>query len=136
MQTFASWKALMLLSILFWGLWGFLGKIALVRIGWGPAFLVVADLAVILMVKPESFLFRLNTDYFLGALMALAGSLGGLFFYQALEKGPATVVVPGTALYIVFAAALALIFLHEPLTWNRVLGLGCGLLAIFLLSRG
>jgi transporter family protein len=128
----------MLLSIAAWGLWGFLGKIALERIGWGPAFalLALSDLLFLLAIKPQSFLLQFNGNYLIGTAMAVAGTLGGIFFYKALETGPATVVIPGTALYIVIAAVLALIFLGEALTWNRVMGLAFGVAAIYLLSRG
>ncbi len=133
-----SWKSLMFYSIIFWGLWSFLGKIVMARIGWGAAFALLAltDLMFLLAIKPESFLFRFNFSYLLGLVMALCGTLGGITFYKTLEEGPATVVIPATALYIVVAAGLAIIFLGEDLTWNRILGLIFGVLAIFLLSRG
>jgi bacterial/archaeal transporter family protein len=137
-MAWPSWKTLMLLSIAAWGLWGFLGKIALERIGWGPAFalLAISDLVVLLIIKPQSFLLHANTNYLLGLGMAVAGTLGGICFYMALERGPATVVVPGTALYIVVAAVLAFMFLGETVTVNRILGVGLGLAAIYFLSKG
>lgn len=133
-----TWKLFVLLSILTWGLWGFLGKIALERIGWGPAFalLAISDLLFLLAIKPQSFLLQFNTDYLIGLAMAISGTLGGIFYYKALETGPATVVIPGTALYIIVAVALAVVFLSEALTWSRVLGLLFGVAAIYLLSRG
>ncbi|RJP78016.1 MAG: hypothetical protein C4524_07265 [Candidatus Zixiibacteriota bacterium] len=133
-----SWKTFMLLAILFWGLWSFFGKMALDRIGWAPAFalLALSDLLIILALKPDAFHFRLHPDYLLGLLMAVSGTFGGIFFYKALEGGPATVVVPATALYIAVAAVLAVLFLGEPITWNRVLGVLLALGSIYLLSRG
>jgi transporter family protein len=133
-----TWKTYMILSIFAWGLWSFLGKIVMMRIGWAPAFalLVITDFLVLLLIKPAAFVPRFNFDYLVGLGMALAGTLGGVFFYKAMETGPASVVVPGTALYIVIAAVLAFLLLHEAMTWNRVLGILFGVAAIYFLSRG
>jgi bacterial/archaeal transporter family protein len=137
-MAWSSWKTLTLLAIAAWGLWGFLGKIALERIGWGPAFalLALSDTIVLLLIKPKSFLLQFNGNYLLGLGMALAGTLGGICFYMALESGPATAVIPGTALYIVVAAVLAFVFLGEAITLNRIMGIGLGLAAIYFLSKG
>ncbi len=133
-----SWKSFMWISIFAWGIWGFTGKLALTRIGWAAAFalLSLTDLLLVFILKPQAFMFKLNMDYLLGLIMAVTGTVGGLCFYLALERGPATVVVPGTALYIVIAAGLAILFLGETMTWNRIVGIGLGFLAIYFLSRG
>jgi len=133
-----SWKTIMLFSILAWGLWGFLGKIVITRIGWAAAFALmsITNFALILALKPSAFRFSIDGSLWLGALMGVLGGVGTICFYQALESGPASVVVPGTALYIVVAAVLAVIFLSEALTLNRVIGIICGLVAIYFLSRG
>jgi len=134
----ASWKNLMLLAIVAWGLWGFLGKIVMVRIGWGPAFALtfIANLILIIILKPESFRLTADGNHALGLMMGFLGGIGTICFYKALETGPATVVVPATALYIVVAAVLAFFLLGEAPSWNRLVGLGCGLAAIYFLSRG
>ena len=134
----SSWKTLMILSIIFWGFWSFLGKIVLTRIGWHSALALagIASLVFAFLFKPDLILFRLNANYLLALLMTVLGSFGTIYFFRALEGGPATVVIPGTALYIVIAAVLAVIFLGEAITWNRVAGVGLGLVSIYLLSRG
>lgn len=134
----ASWKTLMIYAILAWGLWGFLGKIVMVRIGWGPAFALtaIANLGLILLIKPESFRLLPDSHHLLGLAMGILSGIGYIYFYKALETAPAAVVVPGTALYIVVAAVLAFLLLGEAVTWNRLLGTGLGLASIYLLSRG
>jgi len=134
----SSWKTLMILSIICWGFWSFLGKIVMTRIGWNSALALagMTSLALAFLFKPNVTLFRLEADYFLALLMSVLGGFGTVYFFSALESGPATVVIPGTALYIVIAAILAVLFLGEAITWNRVAGVGLGLASIYLLSRG
>ena len=72
-------------------------------------------------------------------LLALpAGLLAGvatLCFYLAMHRGPASVVVPLTGMYILVPALLGFVLLREPVTVFRVLGLVCAGLAVFFLSR-
>ena len=63
----------------------------------------------------------------------MAGALGFLFFYHALARGPATVVIPVTALYVALAAVLAFVFLAEPITVKKLVGLACAIAAMMLL---
>jgi len=134
----ASWKTLMICSIIAWGFWSFLGKIVMVRIGWGPALALqgMVNIALALVIKPDFLLLRANSNYLLGLIMSILGGFGTIYFYRALETGPAAVVVPGTALYIVIAAVLAVVVLGEAITLNRAAGLAFGLISIYLLSRG
>jgi bacterial/archaeal transporter family protein len=54
--------------------------------------------------------------------------------FRALALGPATVVVPLYGMFIVGGAALGAVFLHEPLTWRNVIGLGTAVCAAYLVS--
>ena len=134
-----NWLGFSLMAVGLWGAWGFLGKVAAQRL---PA--------------PQVYLLAISghlvvTGYLLGgglgavswqpwgvgaALGAgLAMALGLLFFFEALARGPATVVVPLTALYPVVAVVLSRIFLQEALTLRHLAGLALALAAAWLLSK-
>ncbi len=61
-------------------------------------------------------------------------AVGLLLFLEALSKGPATVVVPLTALYPAVTVVLSRLFLKEALTWRHLVGLALALAAAWLLS--
>jgi transporter family protein len=69
----------------------------------------------------------------LGAGIAMA--VGLLFFLEALAMGPATMVVPLTALYPAVTVILCWIFLEEALTLRHLSGLALALGAVWLLSK-
>lgn len=52
----------------------------------------------------------------------LAGFLGQLTFYSALKAGQASMVVPIAATYPLVAMTVAVLFLGEPATWQKVTG--------------
>lgn len=52
----------------------------------------------------------------------LAGFLGQITIYSALKTGEASVVVPIAATYPLVAMTVAVIFLGEPITWQKVAG--------------
>ena len=52
----------------------------------------------------------------------LAGFLGQITLYSALKIGQASVVVPIAATYPLVAMTVAVLFLGEPLTWQKVTG--------------
>jgi transporter family protein len=45
-----------------------------------------------------------------------------LCYFRALQLGEASKVAPVDKLSVVVAMALAILFLHEPLTWQRCVG--------------
>jgi transporter family protein len=66
-----------------------------------------------------------------GALNAL----GSWALFAALKSGgKASVVIPFTALYPMVVVIAALVILHESLSGLQVVGILCGLGAVFLLS--
>lgn len=65
----------------------------------------------------------------------LAAGVASVFFYMAMKRGPASVVMPLTGMYIVIPALLGFIFLKEPPTVTHILGLVCAGLAVFFLTR-
>jgi uncharacterized membrane protein len=65
----------------------------------------------------------------------LAYGLALVFFFVALRRGPASVVVPLSGMYILIPAVLGFIFLKEQVTVSHILGLVCAGLAVFFPSR-
>lgn len=57
-----------------------------------------------------------------------------LTIYMAIARGPVSVVLPVYGLNALVTALLGIIFLHEKVSWQRVLGLICAVSAIVLLS--
>lgn len=63
-----------------------------------------------------------NVEYFWIVLAGVAGALSWLFYFLALQKGPATPVAALDRLSVVFVLVLSFIFLNEHITWKTVVG--------------
>ena len=58
-----------------------------------------------------------------------------VLYYTAISRGPLSVVIPIFSLNLVIPAILGFIFLNEPLTVSKGLGLVFACLAVVLLTR-
>ncbi len=125
--------------LLAWGAWGIVLKLALREIGlqtliWGQ----VASL----ILFPFYFIFfnellplKFSTVGIAWALAAgFLGLSGGVILNLLLRAAPANVAIPLSALYPAVTVVLAYFILHEELSLTRVAGVGCALIAIWLLS--
>ena len=63
-------------------------------------------------------------------------SAGILAYYQALERGPVSVVVPIYGLFIVGSSIIGIVFLGEELTATRAAGIVVAAAAIYLAAGG
>ena len=137
MKLYTSWQFLTLMSILFWGLWGFLSKVVTDKLEWGTIFalLSIGTFIVVLTTTPASFIFKINKSMFIGLFAGTFCALGYFFFYRALLKADASAVIPISSMYIVVSAILAMIFLDEPVTVRRIGGILSAVIAIILLSK-
>jgi bacterial/archaeal transporter family protein len=105
------------LTILLWGAWGFFGKIAISR-GMAPMGIFIAEIAVGCVCALCVFPFSAGRARTMsgwnvfGVLSGLGLAIGLLFYYLALQRGHASLVVPLTAVYPLVSVVLA----------NRVLG--------------
>ena len=133
---------LVLLTIIFWGIFGFFSKIAATRIGlqsliWGSIFTIppiaISYLAITKQLSP------LNLDK-IGITASLLGGaaaiIGSIFFTILLKNQQVSLVVPFTGLYPLATIILALIFLGERLSAIQVLGIGLAIVSLILISRG
>jgi len=124
-----NWLAWALLSALFAGLTAVLAKVGVENINSSLATAVrttvvlVFTWAIALAVVPAGELANLSrrTWLFL-ALSGIATGLSWLCYFRALQLGEASRVAPIDKLSVVFAIALAVIFLRERLTWHQWLG--------------
>jgi len=134
------WRWSLLICVSLWGLWGFLGKLAAVRMSWAMAALLTALGGVVGLGLAGPWLVgRLHWPGVEGLGVAVAcgaaGGIGGLFYMQAMQQGPASLVVPLSQVYLVITVMLAVVFLGESLTLRKLLGLGLMMAGAALLAR-
>ena len=55
--------------------------------------------------------------------------------FRALSLGPASIVVPIYGMFIVGGAILGILFLHEPVTTRKLVGIGLAIISIFLIAK-
>jgi transporter family protein len=65
----------------------------------------------------------------------IALTVAVMSLFRALSLGPASIVVPIYGMFIVGGAVLGILFLHEPLTARKVVGIGVAVISIFLLAK-
>jgi transporter family protein len=68
----------------------------------------------------------------LGAGVALVVAV--VFYFLALSEGPTSVVVPIYGMFIVGGAVLGLVFLHEPFTLRKGIGILLAAVSIYLIA--
>jgi transporter family protein len=137
------WLVWSLLTIVLWGTWGLVSKIAssgvdaymnqlLYTAGLAPLMVFVA-----ITVHRERGAKATNRGLgvFWAFLTGILGGVGNIAFFQALVKGgKASVVAPVTALFPMVTVLLALMFLKERLGRTQWLGLALAFAAIYMLS--
>ena len=132
-----DYRLLSLLALLCWGAWGFATKL----ISRSQSAQCVAFWSTLASMLPVTLfaLFGRASRWVRPAPLALASGVAAgvasVLFYVAIKKGPASVVMPLTGMYILIPALLGFIFLREPPTVTHILGLVCAGLAVFFLTR-
>ncbi|MCX6639921.1 MAG: DMT family transporter [bacterium] len=129
-----GWLKPSLFALFFWGWWGFLTKLGAERIHWQTMMICFGAATVIFALFPGTPRIKLELWSLVGVGAGIAGALGFLYFFMALDRGPATVVIPLTSLYVTISSILAFVLLAEPITLKKICGIGCAVLAIILLS--
>ena len=136
------WLAFSLLTILCWGAWGAVSKVAsdgvdantnqvLFTFGLLPLMAIAARSPRLSAGAPGSRRAGIGWAFLTGIL----GGTGNIAFFRALMVGgQASVVVPVTALFPLVTVILALTFLRERLGTAQKAGLALALVAIYLLS--
>jgi transporter family protein len=140
MAGMPRWLAFSLLTILCWGAWGAVSKVASdgVDANTNQIFFTLGLLPLIVYVARSP---RLRGGDQRGAgiawafLTGILGGTGNIAFFRALVVGgKASIVVPVTALFPLVTVMLAVGFLRERLGTAQKVGLLLALIAIYLLS--
>jgi transporter family protein len=139
-----KWLVWSLITIVLWGTWGLVSKVASVGMdAYVNQLLYTAGLAPLLVFVAWTVHKRGARDRQEGRAMGIfwafftgiLGGVGNIFFFQAMVAGgKASVVAPVTALFPMVTVLLALTVLHERLGRAQWLGLGLAFVAIYLLS--
>ncbi|MGE4425345.1 MAG: EamA family transporter [Solirubrobacteraceae bacterium] len=133
-----TWLAYAAAAIVGFASWGVISKVALDHTGWPQASLLVGIVTVVVSaiavaLSDGSWSTKGIT---VGAAAGLAAALGFIFFYLALDAGPASQVVPVIGVYPVLAAILAVIFLSESMSPVQVAGAGLAVTGVLLVGLG
>ncbi len=130
----AGWLKPSLPALFFWGLWGFLTKLGARKVPWQTMliFFALGTLTIGLLAKPTFSGF--GVYHLIGLAAGLACAVGFMYFFIAMSRGSASVVIPVTSLYVVVASVMAFIILAGPLTLKKVMGIVCAVIAIVLLA--
>lgn len=139
------WLSWSLLTIVLWGTWGLVSKIASAGVDAYVNQLLYTAGIVPLMIFVAWTVYKERSSetpqvraqgVFWAFLTGILGGVGNIFFFQALVKGgKASVVAPVTALFPMVTVLLALVFLKERLGRVQWIGLMLAFIAIYLLSE-
>jgi transporter family protein len=138
------WLLWSLATIVLWGAWGLVSKIASDGVdAYVNQLLYTAGLAPLMVFvgwtvwkrSPRENRESRRKGVFWAFLTGILGGLGNLAFFEALVKGgKASVVAPVTALFPMVTVLLAMLFLKERLGKVQWVGLALAFVAIYLLS--
>jgi bacterial/archaeal transporter family protein len=135
-----TWLAYSLLTILLWGSWGAVSKVASAGVDadTNQIFFTLGLLPLILIVMRSRHIHGGRNRKRGIAWAFLTGILGGAgniaFFHALVIGGKASIVVPATSLFPLVTVVLAVTFLHERISNAQKIGLALALGAIYLLS--
>lgn len=135
-----EWFLWSLVSVLTWGLWGLILKVALQGLAWQQLFVFgttvsfAIALGIAAIARPS---LALPADVVLPAIAAaLLGNLGAITLYLALAAGGrASVVIPLTAAYPVVTAVLSVAILREGLDATKIAAVALFVVATLLATR-
>ena len=127
-----------LLSLILYGMWGLVSKLATNYIDAKSVLVyetISALLTSLLLITTQGLKIQSNFQgIFYAMLIGVIGSLATFCFFVALKSSSVSIVVPLTALYPIITALLAFFFLKEPITFRQVLGIILATISVTLLS--
>jgi transporter family protein len=142
--TFAgmpAWLAYSLLTIVLWGAWGAVSKVASsgVDANTNQIYFTLGLLPLMLCVLPAVRRGNTGPQRRAGIIWAfvtgLLGGAGNIAFFRALGSGgKVSVVAPATALFPLVTVILAVTCLRERLSRQQIAGFVLALVAIYLLT--
>jgi transporter family protein len=123
-----SWLYWALLSALFAGLTAVLAKVGVRDVDSNLAtairtvVILVFAWSIVLVARPQPLSAVPPKAWLFLVLSGLATGASWLCYFRALQLGEASRVAPVDKLSVVFAMALAALFLHEKVSWQHWLG--------------
>lgn len=136
-----AWLIYSLVTVGLWGVWGVFGKLA-ARSVTAETLMLLGSIGGLLVFPVYVAIFHRHLrfswdrpDYYFAVLAGVLGTIGALFYYQALAHGEASRVVAVTAIYPVVTVLLVYLFLREPLNAQKIIGIALAVAGVLLLSR-
>jgi len=98
------------------------------------AVLVVGTVLVVVYNGEETLTYATHPTMKYVVLAGLCLFVGILAYYRALSLGPVSVVSPIFGMFLVISSIIGIVFLNESLTARKALGIGLGIVAVYLVS--
>lgn len=136
-----DWRILTAITVLSWGVYNIILKAVSGRIAWQISMLwfvfgYMLMVAAFCAVNFSGGKFKLFPSIALWPLVSgIMCGVGAITFFKAIPLVSGSVLMPLVGLFVLISAVGCLIFLHEPLTWRVVLGIGCATAAVMLLGK-
>jgi len=123
-------------ALIGWGFWAIGGKMLTRHFNATSITFWVTLWSMVLIILYALFTRKLtyNSCALYAIPVGIVSFIAILAFYTALQKGPASVVVPFTNMYVLFPVLFGFLVLRETITLPRILGIICAVLATVLLS--
>lgn len=138
MSFMPAWLLHALLSIVWWGVFGFLAKVGSSGVSaYGMQVLFTVGALPLVLLILVRLRWRVETDRLgiaYGAANGVLAAFGGIAYFAAMARGEASLVGPVTSLFPLVTVVLAAVALKEKLNRVQMAGLVCALVSICLLS--
>lgn len=133
---------LLLITILSWGIWGFLNKLVLQKMHPLQMFVVGCCMGFLLLpvyaylIKQNSIVITTNIWTILLCMCAsLASTVGTIAYIYGIRTGNLGTISVLSCSYPVLTVALAVIFLGESLTLSKIIGVLLVISGVIVLGR-
>ncbi len=126
-----------LIALIFWGIWAYFSKLLATNmktelLAFYTTFGSLIVIAIYTLIRTKLVF---QTTSALAMIVGALAMIATFAFYAALAKGPASVIVPWTGLYIIIPVVLGFIFIGEKITANRIIGIVAAVVSIIFLSK-
>lgn len=131
-----KWLRYALLSIFWWGVFGYLSKIGSAHAS-PPQMQILFTIGMLPLVAAALFRGKITRDrrgLFYGVLTGVLSGLGAIAYFAAMRVGKASLVGPVTSLFPLLTVLLALGILKERMNRIQLAGVALGLISIAVLS--
>lgn len=134
-----SWLPFAVATMIGFALWSLLGKVALDHgASWQQLTLLFGVMTVVVAAAAllGSSAGWTTEGTLIGGASGLAGAIGLCTFYLAVDRGPASQVVPAIGVYPILVAVLAVVFLGDRLGPVQIAGICLSVTGVLLVGLG